>query len=227
MIYRYETHLHTKEASACAGATGAEQAQWYYENGYAGIIVTDHFFNGNSCVRRDLPWKEKAALFCKGYESAKKRGDELGLDVFFGWEAGYYGTEFLIYGLDPEWLINHADIDRWSIEEQYVCVKEAGGMVIQAHPFREAPYIPRIRLYPDCCDGVEGFNLGNERVGGAIYNKEAYEYAARYNLPATRGSDSHHAGQGGASTDFDHRLESIQDYIECVMNKSYLKTYEE
>ena len=227
MIYRYETHLHTSEASACAGSSGAEQAQWYHDNGFAGIIVTDHFFNGNSCVPRDLPWEEKARLFCLGYEHAKEKGDEIGLDVFFGWEAGYYGTEFLIYGLSTDWLISHKDIDRWSIEKQFARVKADGGMVIQAHPFREAPYIPKIRLYPDYCDGVEGYNHGNERIGGGRFNEMAYEYAARYNFPTTRGSDSHHVGDGRASTDFDYKLNSIQDFIDGVMNKKYLqKTYQ-
>ena len=47
-MYKYETHLHTCEASACASAKGEEQARRYKELGYDGIIVTDHFFNGNT-----------------------------------------------------------------------------------------------------------------------------------------------------------------------------------
>lgn len=42
--YLYETHMHTSEASACAGSTGAQMARAYKEAGYTGIIVTDHFF---------------------------------------------------------------------------------------------------------------------------------------------------------------------------------------
>ena len=54
----------------------------YKEEGYTGIIVTDHFFNGNTTVPRDLPWEERVELFCKGYENAKAKGDEIGLDVY-------------------------------------------------------------------------------------------------------------------------------------------------
>ena len=32
--YLYETHMHTDEASACATATGVEQARIYKELGY-------------------------------------------------------------------------------------------------------------------------------------------------------------------------------------------------
>ena len=115
MGYKYETHLHTREGSACARATAAEQVRSYYEAGYAGIIVTDHFFNGNTAVPRNLPWEERVNLFCLGYENAKAEGDRLGMDVFFGWESGYYGTDFLIYGLDKDWLLKHDDILEWSV----------------------------------------------------------------------------------------------------------------
>ena len=38
MPYTYETHLHTCQGSACGRSTGAEQARFYKEIGYAGII---------------------------------------------------------------------------------------------------------------------------------------------------------------------------------------------
>ena len=50
MSYKYETHMHTAEASACATSTGAEMARAHKEAGYTGIFITDHFFNGNTTV---------------------------------------------------------------------------------------------------------------------------------------------------------------------------------
>ena len=41
-------------------------------------------------------------MFSSGYENVKKEGDKIGLSVFFGWEANYQGTEFLIFGLDKQ-----------------------------------------------------------------------------------------------------------------------------
>ena len=56
--FLYETHMHTKEASACARCSGDEMARAYKEAGYAGVIVTDHNWGGNTCVDRSLPWEE-------------------------------------------------------------------------------------------------------------------------------------------------------------------------
>ena len=84
--FLYETHMHTSQGSACAHSTGEEMARAYHERGYTGIIVTDHFFNGNSAVPKDLPWTERVERFLKGYEQAKATGEAIGLQVFFGWE---------------------------------------------------------------------------------------------------------------------------------------------
>lgn len=54
------------------------------------------FLYGNTAVDRSLPWKDWVEQFCKGYEHAKEEGGKIGLQVFFGWESGYHGTEFLI-----------------------------------------------------------------------------------------------------------------------------------
>ena len=45
MAYRYETHMHTMEGSACSSSTGAEMARAHKAAGYTGIFVTDHFFS--------------------------------------------------------------------------------------------------------------------------------------------------------------------------------------
>lgn len=218
MCYLYETHLHTREGSACASASGKEHVRSYYEAGYTGIIVTDHFFNGNTAIPRNLPWKERIELFCKGYENAKEEGDRIGLQVFFGWEAGYRGTEFLIYGLGKDWLLEHDDMLNWSVEKQYEMVKSSGGMVIHAHPFREASYIAEVRLFPEYVDGVEAVNTSNDNLD-IRFNKRAYEYAVKYNLPMTGGSDVHHLPAMSGGMSFDRKLSGADDFICAVKNK--------
>ena len=99
-MFRYETHLHTAEGSACASASGAEQARRYKALGYDGIIVTDHFFNGNCAVTNFDSWEDRVNKFCKGYENAKAVGDEIGLKVFFGLEYSYFGADLLTYCID-------------------------------------------------------------------------------------------------------------------------------
>ncbi len=218
MSYRYETHLHTREASACARVYAREYIKAYKDSGYSGIIVTDHFFNGNTAIPAGLPWKERVNLFCEGYERAAEEGYKENFHVFFGWESCFLGTEFLIYGLDKEWLIGHQDILSWSVEEQYERVCKDGGMVIHAHPFRKAPYIDEIRLYPECVDGVEVYNTSNDRLD-IRFNKRAYEYAKEYNLPMTGGSDIHWLPTVNGGMEFDCELKSIQDFIYAVKNR--------
>ena len=113
---------------------GCPDGARYKEAGYTGIIVTDHFFYGNTSVDRSLPWEEWVRRFCLGYEHAKAEGERIGLSVFFGWEACYEGTEFLVYGLDQAWLLAHPQIKDASIREQYALVHEGGGIISHAHP---------------------------------------------------------------------------------------------
>lgn len=203
MIYRYETHMHTKEGSACSRSTGAEMARAHKEAGYAGIFVTDHFFNGNCAVPRDLPWAERVERFCRGYENAKAEGDRIGLQVFFGFEFNHAGAEFLIYNLDKEWLLAHEDIDRMDTRQALALMRKDGGFVFQAHPFRERGYIDHIQLYPRDVDGVEAVNTAHKGEEGRRMNDRAFAYAKLYDLPVTSGSDSHHVYElngGGVET---------------------------
>ncbi len=226
--YIYEPHLHTSEGSKCATSSGKEMAIACYEAGYTGIFVTDHFYYGNTAVDRSLPWQDWVTEFCKGYESAKKEGDKLGLQVFFGWESTYNGTDFLVYGLSKEWLYQHPEIRDISIPGQYDLVKKSGGMVIQAHPYRKDFYIPEIRLFPDCVDGVETVNATHSCVLSKSHNdpefdKKASAYAKENDLPTTAGSDVHSTSILYGGMAFSHKLQSSEDYIHAVRNReSYL-----
>jgi histidinol phosphatase-like PHP family hydrolase len=208
--YKYETHLHTTEASACSKRSAAEQVRFFKDAGYTGIIVTDHFFGGNTNIARNLPWNNRIDLFCKGYENAREEGERLDLSVFFGWEAGFKGTEFLIYGLDKQWLKEHPDILSWSVEEQYRRVHEDGGFVVHAHPFRVRPYIKEIRLFPEFVDAVEVINIGNRNHD---FDRQALLYAKKHKLPVTAGTDAHGIEDGLSGVEFPYRLEHIKDFI--------------
>lgn len=206
------------EASACSYVTGAEQARIFKEAGYSGIIVTDHFFNGNTAIPHNLPWDKRIDLFYNGYKNTKEEGDKIGLSVFFGWEANYEGTEFLIYGLDHEWMKNHPEMLYWSIEEQYHNIHEAGGYVVHAHPFRIRSYIKEIRLFPDLVDAVEVYNVENRSMEA---DKKAEAYAKKHNLPAFAGTDSHGFENRRNAMGFDKPLSSIHEFIANVKSGEY------
>lgn len=221
--YLYETHLHTSESSACAVNTGTEMARACREYGYTGIFVTDHNWGGNTAVDRSLPWEEWVDVFEQGYRNAAQEGAKIGLDVFYGYEAGYHGTEFLIYGVDAEWMKAHPQIKDATVEEQYRLVHGAGGLVIHAHPYREAGYIPEIRLYPDWIDGVEGINATHSHSRSAAHNnpdfdKRAIAYAREHGLPVTAGSDIHGINLFGGGIAFRRRIASAQDYARAIIS---------
>ncbi|MDD6142457.1 MAG: histidinol-phosphatase [bacterium] len=216
MAYRYETHLHTCQGSLCGASTGAEHVRWYKEIGYQGIIITDHFFGGNTAVPRTGTWKERIDWFCSGYEDALIEGQKIGLDVFFGWEQGYKGDEYLVYGLDKQWLLNHPEVETWTRREQLEGVHRDGGCVIQAHPFRDRAYINRIRLARQFCDGIEVANAGNRPYNDAY----ALRYAREFGFICTAGSDNHRspaANPMGIETE--EKLGSIQDLVKLVRNR--------
>lgn len=216
-MYKYETHLHTSEASGCAGSTGAEMARAHKAAGYDGIFVTDHFFNGNSAIPRELPWNDRIELYCKGYENARKTGEEIGLSVFFGVEFTVQGADFLLYGIDKEWLMAH-EFNLMVGDERalFRLVREDGGFVVHAHPFREEFYIPHISLYPQEVDAVETVNVRNTLP---VWNDRAKWYAESFGLPVTGGSDTHSADQlYGGGVLVPERIESPADYLRQIRN---------
>lgn len=214
--YKYETHCHTSEVSACAVSSAAEIVKRYAKAGYSGVIITDHFFNGNCNINSALPWAEQVDLFCVGYENAKKAGKKLNLDIFFGWEYNYKGTEFLTYGLDKKFLLNNPDLLEWPLELYFNKVHDAGGFLIHAHPFREREYIKKIRLFAKQVDAIEVINSGNDLP---IYNQRALAYAQKHGLPQTAGSDTHNADTlSGEGTYFPIKLKSIDELIKFIRN---------
>ncbi len=190
-MYKYETHLHTSESSACASANGEKQAMFYKSRGFTGIFVTDHFLNGNTTVPSGLSWQERVELFCRGYENAKSCGGKIGLDVFFGWEYSYGGTDFLTYGLDKEWLLQHPLVMEMDVNSYCDFVHSEGGIIVHAHPFREESYIPMLRLLPRKCTGCEVINSCRTD----FENEMAAVYAEKYDLIPLAGSDNHRASQ--------------------------------
>ena len=198
--------------------SGKEQARAYKKAGYSGIVVTDHFFNGNTSIPDNLPWEERVNLFYKGYESAKREGDKIGLSVFFAWESNYDGTEFIVLGLGKDFLLDNPDYLSWSIKKQYENVKEAGGYIIHAHPFRIRSYIKEVRLFPEYTDAVEVVNIGN---GNKEFDNQALEYARKHNFPAIAGTDSHGYEEKRTGIAFNYKIEDNIDLIEGIRSRDF------
>ena len=111
-MYLYETHIHCNQASACARRTPEELVHAFKEVGYAGFILTDHFIHGSTCISKKLDWETRMRMYYDAYLNAKKEGDKIDFDVFFGIEHLYEkGKEVLVYGIDLDFLLAHPELE--------------------------------------------------------------------------------------------------------------------
>ena len=214
MGYLYETHLHTCEASKCGKVHGEEYISFMMEKGYSGMIVTDHFFNGNTCVPDDLPWKERVEIYCSGYERALKAAEGKDFTVMFGVEVNFWKDEYLLYGIDKNWIIENECMMDMTRNELHEAVNKAGGIMIQAHPYRERDYLSDIKLAPaSAIDGVEIYNAANYPNMNAL----GYEFARDLGMPMTAGSDIHYFYEGDmGGMLFDEKIRSVKDYAAAI-----------
>ena len=215
--YKYEVHMHTYESSACGKTPGAEYIAEFKRLGYDGMIITDHFYRGNTRPSRDLPWEDYIEEYCKGYEAARAEGDRQGFKVFFGWEENQHGDEYLVYGPDKEWLKAHPEIKDADHAGYLRLIHEAGGAVVQAHPFRERGYLSGINLHPFQCDAMEACNFGNPPDQDIL----AYNFCSRRGIVMTSGTDLHDVKNlepSCAGMIFDRPLEDISDYVHAILS---------
>lgn len=190
-MYLYETHCHASQCSLCARSSVRELVQAYHQAGYAGLVLTDHFIFGNTAVDRTLPWEERMHCYYDAYLDARQAGDALDFDVIFGIEHAYGdGKEVLLYGIGLDFLLVNPDIPQLSLDELVQRVHEVGGVVIQAHPYRDRYYV-NMAVGPraDIVDGIEIYNAGN-RPGEDL---QALQLARTGDYILTSGGDIHFA----------------------------------
>ncbi len=216
-MFRYETHMHTSKVSRCAHAAAQDMIRACQRQGYDGAIITDHFLQGNSHANISAPWPQRVSILMEGYRRAKAVGDEIGLAVFLGWEATLEGHDLLTYGLDEDFLLANPDLSQLTCEAYCRRVHQAGGFVSQAHPYREAFYVPRPGpIEPALLDAVEVFNGGNLLCGQAAANAQAHTFAQAQGLLFTAGSDAHNIDEFSSGMGFSHRLRDAKDLLEAL-----------
>lgn len=212
--YLYETHSHTSEASACGKVSGSDYTEFMKKRGFQGMIITDHFLNGNTAIDKRLPWKEQVAGYVSGYKKALEAAKGKDFDVLFGVEFNFQGDEYLIYGIDEQWLLENEQIMFMSRKEVYEHIHATADVVlVQAHPYRERGYLKDIKLMPEICDGIEVYNAANPDYQNAL----GYQYAKKLDLPMTAGSDIHFYNDdamGGML--LPKRIHDTSEYVQIV-----------
>ena len=198
---KIETHLHTPVISPCGVLTPQELVEGYLQAGFSAITVTDHFHADAFRHAGIDPAGEGAfQAFLEGYRQVCRAAEGTPLRVYYGAELRFRGcgNDYLLYGFPEELLERPEEIWAMGIVRFSELAREAGALLIQAHPYR-AYCLP---VDPYLIDGVEGVNRHDVH---ANHNDLAVAYGRRYGLRITGGSDCHlpeDVGRGGIEADW-------------------------
>ncbi len=178
-------HAHSSGISWCCRIPYNQVLEEARSLGIDGIFLTNHYQsyyveNGD------------ALAFAKKYANefllAKKYGDEHGIRVFFGVEATmhrYQDAHILIIGVDENFVLEHPALYDYTIEQLSSCVREKGGLLIQAHPFRNG--VDRL-VDLNCLEGLE---LSCHPLYDGTYLEKFNELAVKNGLFLSCGGDYH------------------------------------
>lgn len=211
----FETHFHTAETSVCGSVPAVEGVRAYKEQGYDGIVVTDHywygFFDGISG-----DWNQKAEAWLSGYHTAKAEGERVGVTVLLGmeWRCRESSEDYLVYGFSEQDIFDLPELPELSPAAFCALAHSRGWMVFQAHPFR--PHLKR--LDSALLDGIEVYN-GNPRHQSR--NEIAEAFARQNGLLMLSGSDFHEwedLARGGVFLDED--VKTMADFTAALRKGS-------
>ena len=201
MGYKIETHLHTPAISPCGVLTPQELVEGYLKAGFSAITVTDHYHaDAFRHAGIDPAGEGTFQAFMEGYRQVCRAAEGTPLRVYYGAELRFRGcgNDYLLYGFPHELLAKPEEVWAMGIVRFSELAREAGALLIQAHPYR-AYCLP---VDPYLIDGVEGVNRHDVH---ANHNDMAVAYGRRYGLRITGGSDCHHpadVGRGGIEADW-------------------------
>lgn len=191
LMYKIETHLHTKLISKCGWLYPEEIVKSYYDCGYSGICVTEHY--NRTCFEYagiDLSSNgDKLNAFLEGFRQVKKAAEKYGIVVYEGAELRFdqCDNDYLIYGFSHELLADPDRIIKMGIHNFISLSRADGAILFQAHPFRPS-------CIPAPAEYLDGIEVRNMNCRHNNHNDLALEYAERHNLLQSGGSDCHRPG---------------------------------
>ncbi len=193
-MYKIETHLHTSHTSKCGYLDAAALAEGYQRAGYAAVAVTDHYNRDTFSylhIDTTIPG-DVVTPFLEGFRRMEEECAKRGLKVYKGAELRFDECEndYLLYHYPDELLADPEKIFHLGIAAFAPLAREAGALLIQAHPYRKA-CTPAIACY---LDGVEVMNSNPRHEND---NPRAELYARQFHLLRTGGSDCHKPGDIG------------------------------
>lgn len=214
---RFEIHFHTKETSGCARVPAAEGVKLYHQEGYSGIVVTDHFADYGQDARQRMDWNTFVDRFMAGYLAAKEAGNACGMAVYLGMELRFTenANDYLVFGVTEAFLRSHEWLCEETPETFFQIAEENGLTIVQAHPFRSwcEPADPRY---------LHGAEIINRNPRHDSHNDLAKQWAEENHLFPTAGSDFHeYEDLALAGIDFDRMPVDSHDVGEMLRKGQY------
>lgn len=190
-MFKTEMHAHSAEVSNCGRVRSDALVRKYLVAGYTTLVLTNHLsiytYKNQNFDRSADPWDDKIDFFIDGYkrvlEAAAGR-----LNVLLGVElrSNKDDNDYLIYGVDEAFLRSMPKIMDTKVAVVADAVRAYGGIIYQAHPFRNHMKI----IKPGIADGIEVYN---GHTGQESRNDIADLWADKFGMKKISGSDFHYS----------------------------------
>lgn len=218
MKFKYDLHVHTKEISPCARLSVEEIIDKYIEEGYSGLVLTDHFRKGyfRKCEREE--WKEKTKEYFYSYDRAIEYCKDKDFYIGLGMEISFNNdtNDFLVFGFEKEDFMENEWMIEMGLKDFYNKFKDKA-VIIQAHPHRQKGSTLEDINY------LHGLEINNQNprhnnnndLTRAIYEENPW-------LIGTGGSDVHQQEDlctTGIYTN--EKITSDKDLVKILRNKEF------
>lgn len=212
-MFKYDLHVHTDETSPCGKVRASEMVDLYINEGYSGVVVTDHYYKGYFEKHLGaLGWDEKIDRYLEGYHNACKSAEGKNFNVLLGMEISFEENknDYLVFGIDECFLRENKELYKLGLKKFRQLIEGMDILIFQAHPFR----VNMTRAQCELIHGIEVYN-GNPRHDSD--NESAYRYAVENNLMMVSGSDFHQVcdlARGGIETE--RRITSSRELVDIL-----------
>lgn len=218
MKFKYDLHVHTKEVSPCARLSIEKIIDKYIEEGYSGLVITDHMRKGyyRKCSKED--WKDKTNEFFYSYDRAIDYCKDKDFYIGLGMEISFNSSsnDFLVYGFEKDDFLENEWMIEMELKEFYNKFKDKA-IIIQAHPHRKRGSNLEDISY------LHGLEVFNQNPRHSNNNDLTYAiYKENIRLIATGGSDVHQEEDMCTTGIYTNKkITSDKDLIEILRNKEF------
>lgn len=179
-----DMHAHTSGISHCCRADARTVLETAAKAGIDGLMLTNHY---QEMYVTEAGAGALAEKYVGEYLHTKKLADAMGMRLFFGVEVTakrHANAHILVYGVQAEFLQAHPEIYDYPLETMYPLVRDAGGILVQAHPFRSGGHVLDVRY-------LDGIEVNCHPLYDATHCNEILRIARDEKMIVTCGGDYH------------------------------------